>query len=70
MPEMDAIDRQQQVEIKELQAVNQRQDSFMRNLLWAFVLFALIQFFGMIMFLSKSGEPCPHEGCPHHIHAQ
>lgn len=65
--EMDAIDTRQQKEIDELMKVNERQDSYIKNIIWAFVMFAVIQFTTMIFFMREFDQNCPHEGCPHHV---
>lgn len=64
---MDAVDRKQQDEIEDLKTVNERQDSYIKNILWAFVLFAIIQFTTMIFFMREFDQNCPHENCPHHV---
>lgn len=63
---MDAVDTQQQREIDDLKEVNFRQDSHLTNIIWAFALFALLQFGSMVIFFSEFGTECPHRECPHH----
>lgn len=71
MSEMDAVDSGQQREIEELKSVNARQDSYLKNVIWAFVVFGVIQFSSMVMFLQQFGVNglglCPHKDCPHHV---
>jgi pheromone shutdown protein TraB len=64
--QMDAIDTKQQREIDDLKTVNERQDSYIKNIIWSFVLFAIIQFATMIMFMQSYDRDCPHDNCPHH----
>jgi len=67
---MDEVDQQQQKEIEDLKEVNRRQDDFTRSMVWAFVVFALIQlstvFFYLFQFSSTFSNVCPHNDCPHH----
>jgi hypothetical protein len=63
--QMDAVDTQQQMEIDDLKTVNERQDSYIKNIIWAFVLFAVIQFSTVIMWMWTAKVDCPHENCPH-----
>lgn len=53
MPKMDEVDKQQQREIDDLKAVNERQDAFVKNMVWAFVIFGVIQFLSSLMYLSS-----------------